>query len=149
MLLLSLILVAILLILIVKWVLPIFKRHSQLQKDYENISPLSISPIPFVGNLHHFDKQTHIFYKQVLEWAKQCQDEDKGLFCIWYALVPIVFTCSGKGLEVLIFYLLIKFHSVFVFFFCIQSFINNSKQLVKSYDYRQLEPWIKTGLLTR
>ena len=104
------ILVAILLILIVKWVLPILKRHSQLQKDYQNISPLSLSPIPFAGNLHHFDKETHIFYKQVLQWAKQCQEEDKGIFCIWYTVVPIIFICSAKGLEVMILYLLMEFH---------------------------------------
>jgi hypothetical protein len=97
-------------ILIVKWILPIFKRHSQLQKDYQNISLLPVSSIPFVGNVHQFDKKTYIFYKLILQLAKQCQDQDKGLFCIWLSLSPVIFLCSAKGLEVLTVCLLMKFH---------------------------------------
>jgi hypothetical protein len=107
------ILVVLLFILIVKWVLPNWKRHSQLLKDYQNISVLPLSPIPFVGNVHQFDKRTYMFYKLVFRLAKECQDQDKGLFCIWYTLSPIIFLCSAKGLEVLTFCLLRKFHSFF------------------------------------
>jgi hypothetical protein len=113
MILLSTIFGALLFILIVKWILPIFKRHSQLQKDYQNISLLPVSLIPFVGNVHQIDKKASIFYKLLFQLAKQCQDQDKGLFCIWLSLSPTIFLCTSKGLEVLTVCLLIKFPSFF------------------------------------
>ncbi len=96
--------VILLFILILKYVLPILKRHSQLQKDYENISLLPLSSVPFVGNVHQFDKRTYIFYKLLFRLGQECQDQGKGLFCIWYTIWPMIFLCSGKGLEVHAFY---------------------------------------------
>ena len=96
-----------LLIFIMKYVSPILKRHSQLQKDYRNISLLPLSPIPFLGNLHQFDKKTYLFYKLLLRLGKECQDQDKGVFCLWFTIRPALFLCSAKGLEV---YMLYIFH---------------------------------------
>ncbi|CAF4585304.1 unnamed protein product [Rotaria sp. Silwood1] len=107
--------------------LPILLRHKRLQKDYKNISFLPLSPIPLIGNIPQFDKQHHVFFQLLCRLAKQSQDEGKGLFCIWLGITPRIFLCSGQGLE---------------------SFINNSKQLVKSFHYTFLEPWLQTGLLT-
>jgi len=58
----------------------------------------------------------------------------------------MIIPCTGQGLEVdtnkIEFCVLIS---------CIhiQTFINNTKQLVKPFDYTLLEPWLQTGLLTR
>ncbi|CAF3843724.1 unnamed protein product [Rotaria sordida] len=106
---------------------PVLLRHKQLQKDYKNISLLPLSSIPLIGNIPQFDKQHHVFFQLLCRLAKQSQDEGKGLFCIWLGITPRIFLCSGQGLE---------------------SFINNSKQLVKSFHYTFLEPWLHTGLLT-
>ena len=92
--------VALLLLLVFKHVLPILKQYSQLRKDYQNISLLPISPIPFVGNIHQFDKRTYVFFELLVRLGKECQDQGKGLFCMWYSLRPMIFLCSGKGLEV-------------------------------------------------
>ena len=92
--------VALLLLLVFKNVLPILKQYSQLRKDYQNISLLPISPIPFVGNIHQFDKRTYVFFELLVRLGKECQDQGKGLFCMWYSLRPMIFLCSGKGLEV-------------------------------------------------
>jgi hypothetical protein len=35
--------------------------------------------------------------------SKQSQDQDKGIFCLWYALWPMTFICTAKGLEVCIY----------------------------------------------
>jgi len=97
------IIVAFFLLLIVKYVLPVFKRHSQLQKDYRNISFLPLSSIPLVGNLHLIDKRPHVFLQLLCRMSKQSQDQDKGIFCLWYALWPMTFVCTAKGLEVCIY----------------------------------------------
>jgi len=89
-----------LLLIIVNYVLPVLKRHSQLQKDYRNISFLPLSSIPFVGNLHLIDQRPYVFFQLLCRMAKVCQDQDKGIFCLWYALWPMTFLCTGKGLEV-------------------------------------------------
>lgn len=89
-----------LLFVFVNYILPVFKRHSQLQKDYQNISFLPLSSIPFLGNLHLIDKRPHVFYQLLCRMAKECQDQDKGIFCLWYALWPMTFLCTAKGLEV-------------------------------------------------
>ena len=86
--------------ILVKFIVPILVRHSQLQKDYKNITLLPLSPIPFVGNLHKFDKRPDGFFELLCRMSKECQNQDKGLFCLWYAFWPVVFLCSGKGLEV-------------------------------------------------
>ncbi|CAF2784064.1 unnamed protein product [Rotaria sp. Silwood2] len=65
-----------------------------------------------------------------MHMARECQQQQqqgKGIFCLWYSLWPMIFACTGESLA---------------------TFINNSKQLVKSFDYTFLEPWLKTGLLT-
>ncbi|CAF3807176.1 unnamed protein product [Rotaria sp. Silwood1] len=59
--------------------------------------------------------------------AKDCQQQGKGLFCLWYSLWPMIFACTGESLA---------------------TFINDNKQLVKSFEYTFLEPWLKTGLAT-
>ncbi len=92
------------LLLIVNYILPIFKQHSQLQKDYRNITLLSLSSIPFIGNLHLIDKRPHVFFQLLCRMSKLCQDQEKGIFCLWYALWPMIFLCTAKGLEVCKFY---------------------------------------------
>jgi hypothetical protein len=87
-------------LVIVKFILPILIRYSQLKKDYQNISPLPLSSIPFVGNVHQFDKRTYVFYELITRLAKECQDQNKGVFCLWYTIKPMIILCSGKGLEV-------------------------------------------------
>ncbi len=93
--------IVVLLILIVwSYVRPILKRHSQLQNDYRNISFLPISSIPFVGNLHLIDNRQYVFFQLICRLSKMCQEQDKGLFCLWYSIWPMVFLCTGKGMEV-------------------------------------------------
>jgi hypothetical protein len=82
------------------YVLPILKRYSQLRKDYRDISFLPISSIPFVGNLHLIDKRPPVFFQLLCRMSKICQEQDKGIFCLWYAIWPMNFLCTGKGLEV-------------------------------------------------
>jgi hypothetical protein len=108
MLLLLTIIIILFFIISVNYILPIFKRYSQLQKDYRNITLLPLSSIPFVGNLHHFDKQQHVVFQLVLRLSKECQDQNKGVFCLWYSLWPTVILCSGKGLEVFTFNIISK-----------------------------------------
>jgi hypothetical protein len=100
MLLLLTIIIIFLFLAILKFILPILIRHSQLQKDYQNISLLPLSPIPFIGNIHQFDKRQHVFFELLCRMSKECQNQDKDVFCLWYALWPMVVLCSGKGLEV-------------------------------------------------
>jgi hypothetical protein len=35
--------------------------------------------------------------------SKECQDQNKGIFCLWYAIWPMTFLCTSKGLEVCLF----------------------------------------------
>ena len=94
------IIVILLLLLTVKFVVSILLRYSQLSKDYRDISLLPLSPIPCVGNLHLIDKRQYMFYRLIFQLAQECQNQDKGVYCIWLAWSPLVFLCSGKGLEV-------------------------------------------------
>jgi hypothetical protein len=94
------IIIILLLLVIVKCVLPILTRHSQLQRDYRNITLLPLSSIPFVGNLHLIDKRPHVFFQLLRRMSRECQNQDKGIFCLWYALWPMTFLCTAKGLEV-------------------------------------------------
>ena len=87
-------------LIIVKFILPKLIDHSQLQKEYRSISLLPLSPIPFVGNLHQFDKRTYVFYELNLRLAKECQHQNKGVYCLWASMRPMIFLCSGQGLEV-------------------------------------------------
>ena len=87
-------------ILIVKFLIPIFVRHSQLKKDYQNISILPCSSIPFVGNAHQLSQQPYLVCRLFQQLARECQDQDKGAFCLWFALWPMIVLCSAKGLEV-------------------------------------------------
>jgi hypothetical protein len=100
MLLLLTIIVVLILIVIIKFVLPILIRHSQLQKEYRNITLLPLSSIPFMGNLHQFDKRPHVFFQSLLRQAKESQDQNKGVFCLWCGIWPTIFLCTGEGLEV-------------------------------------------------
>ncbi|CAF1518303.1 unnamed protein product [Adineta steineri] len=115
------------LLIIVKYILPTFIRYLQLKKDYQNISFLPFSSIPFVGNLHLIDHRPYIFFQLMCRLSHECQIKEKGIFCLWYSLSPVLYICSANGLE---------------------TFINNSKQLIKSFDYIFLQPWLKTGLVT-
>jgi hypothetical protein len=103
-----LLLLTIILILIsaltVKFILPILTRHSQLRKEYQTISLLPVSSIPFVGNVNHLSGGPRVFFELLCRMGKECQDQNKGAFCFWFTLWPTVFLCSAKGLEVTIFY---------------------------------------------
>ena len=104
--------VTLLAILIFKYVLPYWKQYLELKKDYETISPLPISPIPFVGNVHQFDKRTYMFLKLFVRLAREYQEQGKGVYCIWYSIWPMIVLCSGKGLEVSAFcHILLTFNS--------------------------------------
>ena len=89
-----------LILLIVHYIYPFFRRRQQLLKDYRNITPLPLSSIPLIGNLHLFDKRQPVFFRLLCQLSKQCQDEGTGLFCLWFAVTPRVFLCSGEGIEV-------------------------------------------------
>ncbi|CAF5134857.1 unnamed protein product [Rotaria magnacalcarata] len=103
-------------------------KYIGLRRDYRNITSLPISRIPFVGNIHQFDKRSHVFSSLIVRMAQLSQQQQQqDCFCLWYSLWPMIFACTGQNLA---------------------TFINNSKQLVKSFDYTFLEPWLKTGLLT-
>jgi hypothetical protein len=112
--------VVLILIVIVKFISPILIRHSQLQKDYQNITLLPLSSIPFIGNLHFIDKRSHIVSQLFLRLAKECQEQNKGVYCFWFGLRPTIILCSEKGLEV--------FHN-FIFVFT---------NFIFSHKYRRL-----------
>jgi hypothetical protein len=98
--LLSIIVLLFLLFLILYHIISALLERNRLLKDYQNISFLSLSPIPFIGNVHHFDKRSHVVFQLFCQLAKQAQDQNKGLFCFWFGLKPRLFLCSGQGLEV-------------------------------------------------
>ena len=75
-------------------------QHRRLQKKYQNISPLPLSSVPFVGNIHQLGQQPHVFFEVLCQLSRECQDHGKGLFNLWYSLWPRIFLCSGQGLEV-------------------------------------------------
>lgn len=102
----------VLLLVIGYYLFPIFRRHRQLLKDYRNISPLPLSSIPLIGNLHQFDKRQPVFFQLLCRLAKQCQDQGTGLFCLWTGMVPRLFLCSSEGLEV---WILHQHHSRIIF----------------------------------
>ncbi|CAF1047671.1 unnamed protein product [Rotaria sordida] len=119
----------VLFLFVIYYLVPIWIKYTKLRRDYRNIPSLPISRIPFVGNIHQFDQRQHVFSRLLMNMARECQKEQQGtgLFCLWYSLWPMIFACTGETLA---------------------TFINNSKQLVKSFDYTFMEPWLKTGLLT-
>lgn len=86
--------------LVVYYVYPFFRRREQLLKDYRTITPLPFSSIPFLGNLHLFDKRRHVFFQFLCQLSKQSQDQGSGLFCLWFGVAPRVFVCSGEGIKV-------------------------------------------------
>ena len=88
-----------------KSILPLWRRHLQLRKDYQNITPLPISRIPFVGHIRHLNLEPHLGLQLACKLSKECQDQNKGLFCLWYSIWPMVLICSGRGLEVSILHL--------------------------------------------
>jgi hypothetical protein len=138
MLLLLTITVVLILIVIVKFISPILIRYSQLQKDYQNITLLPLSPIPYIGNAHQFNKPPHIATELLIRLAKECQDQNKGAFCIWFGLWPKVVLCSGKGLEV--------FHN-FMFIFTNLIFSHNySRLLVNNWSSLPIMNFLHLGL---
>ncbi len=106
MLLLLTIIIVFLIIVTVKFVIPTLVTYSQLQKDYQNISLLPLSSIPFVGNANHLGKGQQDFFQLICRMSKVCQEQDKGIFCLWYALWPMIFLCSPHGLEVFQFFII-------------------------------------------
>ncbi len=87
-------------IVVVKFGLPFWRRYSQLKKDYQNISLLPVSSIPFIGNILQYDKEPYLLFQLILRQIKECQDQNKGAFCFWTGFWPMIFLCSGDGLEV-------------------------------------------------
>lgn len=75
-------------------------RHTQLRKDYRAIPSLPISRIPFLGNIQQIGGEGYVFLRLILQMANECQEQKKGLFCLWYSLWPIMFMCSGQTVEV-------------------------------------------------
>lgn len=78
---------------------PLIRTH-QLRKEYENITSLPISSMPLIGNVHQFGKTGAEFYQLLLRLSAQCQEEKKGVFCLWYSTIPMIFLSSHEGLEV-------------------------------------------------
>ncbi len=72
----------ILLLLVAYYVVPVLVRYAQLQRDYRNIPGLSISSVPFVGNLHQLNKLSEVFYQLLQRMYKNCQEQNKGLFVL-------------------------------------------------------------------
>jgi hypothetical protein len=89
-----------LLLTVVYYIIFPLLRHKRLVKEYRNISFLPLSSIPFVGNIHLIDKRPDVFFHLIFQLAKQAHDKTNGIFCLWYSLWPMVFICSGRGLEV-------------------------------------------------
>ena len=87
-------------LLILYYIISALQRYKHLVKDYQNITFLSLSKIPIIGNVHHFDKRPHLVFNLICRLAKQAQDQNKGLFCLWIGMTPRLFLCSGEGLEV-------------------------------------------------
>ena len=87
-------------LLILYYIISALQRYKRLVKDYQNITFLSLSKIPIIGNVHHLDKQPHLVFNLLCQLAKQAQDKNKGLFCLWIGMTPRLFLCSGQGLEV-------------------------------------------------
>ena len=90
--------VFIIFIALVKFILPILKWYFQLKGEYRDITLLPT--IPFVGNIHQINGTPHQLFQLVIRLSKACQDQNKGLYCIWYLIWPMVVICSGDGLEV-------------------------------------------------
>ena len=78
-------------------------KRQKLGRDYQNIPSLPLTRIPLVGNLHQFDKRQHVFSHLLLQMATGCQQQGKGLFCLWYSLWPMIFACTGQSLAVRLF----------------------------------------------
>jgi hypothetical protein len=87
-------------IVIMKFVLPILKKYFQLQKEYRDITLLPLASIPFLGNVHQLNNEPHVLFQLFIGLTKTCQDQNKGLLCVWYTLWPMVILFSAEGLEV-------------------------------------------------
>jgi hypothetical protein len=87
-------------IVIMKFVLPILKKYFQLQKEYRDITLLPLASIPFLGNVHQLNNEPHVLFQIFNGLIKTCQDQNKGLLCVWYTLWPMVILFSAEGLEV-------------------------------------------------
>jgi hypothetical protein len=94
---------ALIIVFIVYYWVPILVKRQKLGRDYQNIPSLPLSRIPLVGNLHQLDKRQHVFSRLLLQMSTDCQQQGKGLFCLWYSIWPIIFACTGKSLAVRIF----------------------------------------------
>ena len=95
-----------------KYILPFWKRYLQLRDEYRDITLLPIASISFVGHLHHVNIDQDLVFKLLNEQSKTCQDQNKGVFCLWNSLRPVVFICSGRGLEVF----LVSFQIIYPFY---------------------------------
>ena len=90
-------------IFIAYYLVPILVKRQKLGRDYQNIPSLPLSRIPLVGNIHQLDKRQHVFSRLLLQMAKECQQQGKGIFCLWYSFKPMIFACTGQSLAVRIF----------------------------------------------
>ena len=91
---------ALTIVFIVYYLVSILVKRQKLGRDYQNIPSLPLSRIPLVGNLHQFDKRQHVFSRLLLQMATECQQQGKGLFCLWFSFWPIIFACTGQSLAV-------------------------------------------------
>ena len=77
-----------------------FRKFIQLRQEYRTVSFLPVSSIPFIGNVHQLGKNGSDFYRLLHRISSESQKEKKGMFCLWFSIRPIIFLCSGDGLEV-------------------------------------------------
>ena len=92
--------VIIVVLIVLYFVVMNLMRHAQLRKDYRTIPSLPVSPIPFLGNIRQIGGEGYVFLRLILQMASECQEQKKGLFCLWYSLWPIMFMCTGQTVEV-------------------------------------------------
>ena len=90
-------------VFIVYYAVAILVKRQKLERDYQNIPSLPLSRIPLVGNIHQLDKRQHVFSRLLLQMARECQQQGKGLFCLWYSLWPMIFACTGQSIAVRLF----------------------------------------------
>ena len=116
---------ALILVFIIYYLVPIFVQCKKLRRDYQNIPSLPLSRIPFVGNLHQFDSRQHVFSRLLLQMAAECQQQGKGLFCLWYSIWPMIFACTGHSLAVRVFHFIFIKRFLFLDFRRLSTIVNN------------------------
>ncbi|CAF0836423.1 unnamed protein product [Didymodactylos carnosus] len=108
---------------IVVYILNLFRKHAVWKKAYESIP--SPPCVPLMGNLHLLSSERDSFLRLLMATASKYSEQS--CFCIWYSIWPIVVLTNADGLEI---------------------FFSSTKEITKSFEYKLVEPWLKTGLLT-